>query len=135
MDYRVGASLGAQIRLLGADTEVDKEGLRVTLFWKAQTEVDRDYTVFVHLLGPDGTLVSQHDAMPDDGGLPTSVWLEGEFVSDEHVLELPAEIPPGDYRLEVGLYAADTMARLPVLDDSGEVIANSIVLEPVGLEN
>jgi len=40
-------------------------------------------------------------------------------VSDPHTLTLPADLAAGDYRIEVGLYDADTGGRL----------GNSLLLE------
>jgi hypothetical protein len=36
----------------------------------------------------------------------------GEYVADPHALALPGNLPPGDYRIEVGLYDAESGARL-----------------------
>ena len=37
-----------------------------------------------------------------------------------------AELPPGDYRLHVGLYLLATMERLPVLDAGGVAVDDKI---------
>ncbi|MCB0041670.1 MAG: hypothetical protein KDE23_18430, partial [Caldilinea sp.] len=74
--------------------------------------------VFVHLVGPDGTLVAQSDAVPAQG-YGTEQWIEGEVVADEHVLVLPADLAPGAYRLRAGMYDPATAARLPASDAEG----------------
>ena len=38
-------------------------------------------------------------------------------VMDEITVSLPADLPPGEYHLLVGLYRWDTLERLPVIDD------------------
>jgi hypothetical protein len=63
-----------------------------------------DYTAFVHMLGPDGQLVAQHDKQPFNGFYPTSRWLPNQPVADEFVLQLPATLAPGRYTLYTGLY-------------------------------
>jgi hypothetical protein len=93
--------------------------VHVTLHWQSQAAMDRDYTVFVHLVGPDGTIVAQDDAPPGDPFFPTSTWLPGDFVNGPHQLALPANTPPGDYTLLVGLYHQPTAERLQAVDSSG----------------
>jgi hypothetical protein len=43
-------------------------------------------------------------------------WVPGEIITDPVTLNIPVELPPGDYALEVGLYdAADpALTRLPL---------------------
>jgi hypothetical protein len=99
----------------------------VDLFWEAQRPVDRDYTVFVHLLGgynpaTGGPVWAQDDGYPLDGGHPTTRWLPGRTIADRHTLVLPAEIPSGVYSIEVGLYDALTGERLSVVDSDQDRI-------------
>ena len=63
--------------------------------------------------------------------MPTSSWMEGEVIADEHSLRLVPNLPPGSYRLEVGLYLWPTMERLPVLDGAGQVQGDKVVLGEV----
>jgi hypothetical protein len=125
----------AQAILLGYDLDPPAPGpgstLHLTLYWQAQAEMEQDYTVFVHLLDAEGLLVAQHDSQPGGGSLPTSSWLEGEVIADEHPLRLDPNLPPGSYRLEVGLYLWPTMERLPVLDGAGQVQGDKVVLGEV----
>jgi hypothetical protein len=78
--------------------------LAVTLLWQADSEPGQAYTVFTQLLDSDGRLVAQHDGPPNGGHSPTSAWLKNERVADEHRIELPKGLPPGDYKLIAGLY-------------------------------
>jgi hypothetical protein len=88
--------------------------LQFTLFWRAETEIDTAYTVFIQLLNESGQVVAQIDAPPQGGAAPTTTWLPGEILPDAYSLPLPANLPPGPYRLITGLYRPDTGARLPV---------------------
>jgi len=127
------------ITLLGYDLappEPEPGGtLRLILYWQAQAEMEQDYTVFVHLLDAEGHLVAQHDGQPGEGGLPTSSWVGGEVIADEHPLGLDLKLPPGGYRLEVGLYLWPTMERLPVLDGAGQVQGDKAVLGKVRIKD
>jgi hypothetical protein len=86
------------------------------LLWETGPDgFDADYKVFVHLLDADGQIVQQWDAPPVGGWYPTSYWDPSEVVLDEHTLAISPDLPPGSYRLIMGLYRPDG-ARLS-LDD------------------
>ncbi|RLT46064.1 MAG: hypothetical protein DWI62_02450, partial [Chloroflexi bacterium] len=71
-----------------------------------------DLGVFVHVVAPDGTIIAQHDAVPANWARPTTGWLPGEYVSDLHELQLPANAS-GSYQVLVGLIDRATEQRLP----------------------
>ena len=62
------ATLGDRVELLGYDLPADSiapgETLTLTLTWRALSEMDTDYTVFTHLLAPDGSMTGQRDSQP-----------------------------------------------------------------------
>jgi len=118
--YPLEADFGGKIRLLGHEVGEVQAGqpLSLVLYWQAQQEMEEDYTVFVHLLDPQsGAIIAQVDEMPAYGTYPTSLWVAGEVVRDEHILPLPA-LAPGSYPLRIGLYLKETGQRLPVGDGS-----------------
>ncbi len=133
IEHPLEADLGEQVRLLGYNIESGfrpGDGLHLTLFWQALREMDRDYTVFVHLNDETGRIRGQSDSQPVDGLYPTGRWEKGEIVRDQYEVLIPAEAPPGAYRLEVGMYLAETGERLPV-SGQGEDRGDSVVLETV----
>ncbi len=121
-DNPVGASFGGVIELPGYTLENADGGHKLTLIWQAEEQPAADYTVFVHVLRPDGTCcVWQSDAMPRGGAYPTTRWRPGEVVVDPYAIVLPADLPPGEYAIEVGLYLAETGQRLPAFIDGAPV--------------
>jgi hypothetical protein len=87
--------------------------------------------VFVHLRQPGGETVAQSDHRPLENLYPTSIWPVGEVIRESSQLNLPADLPPGEYELWVGLYRLETGQRLPVQNDtSGE---NAVFLGRVGV--
>jgi hypothetical protein len=76
----------------------------------------QSYSVFVHLLDGNSVMWAQHDGVPLNGLQPTTHWVVGETISDTHELTLPIDVPPGRYRLDVGMYLPETMEHLPVWD-------------------
>lgn len=121
MEAVLGAVYGEQIELLGYDLETDQgEHIRIVLYWRARRQVSRDWSVFVHLLDPEGEqIASQWDAQPIQGAYPTSWWRVGEIVSDRVTLDLEG-MPRESYRLAIGLYDPGTDERLAVVAPSGE---------------
>lgn len=127
-------TLGGQIRLMGCDVARTRvragEHLQFTLYWQPLTTIREDYTVFTHLLSPQGTLLAQVDRQPLQGLVPTSRWLPGGVYADRFDMELPADVPSGEAQLEVGLYQLATMDRLPVVTSDGQRLPEDRVLLP-----
>ncbi|MBL7184210.1 MAG: glycosyltransferase family 39 protein [Anaerolineae bacterium] len=132
MQHTVAANLDYKALLMGyglAAQEIEAGGtLRLTLYWQALAEMDRRYTVFVHLLDSDNRIVAQMDSEPLGGAHPTTEWQFGEIVRDNYGLLIAPDTPPGEYLLEVGMYYLPTLDRLPVLDASGSVEDDRVVL-------
>ncbi len=95
------------------------EAATIEFDWEALAPLGSEYTVFVHLVGPDGQTVAQADAPPAAGACPTDLWAAGDQIVDAHTLAVPADAPAGDYAVQVGFYRPDTGERLPVADAAG----------------
>ncbi len=131
-----------KIRLLGYDlgsNVVEKEGVfHLTLYWQALSEMERDYHLFVHLVGPNGQGWGQLDKQPLSilysdlsrqlSYYPTSRWKAGQTFREECWLPLAPEAPAGRYHLALGLYFQETMERLNVLDPRWAE-ADAVVIE------
>ncbi len=133
ISHPLSVTLGQQVRLLGYDlsseTLAPGETLTLTLYWQARAEMDTGYTVFTHLLAPDGSFTGQRDNPPVNGAYPTPLWMTGEVVTDVYHIPIRADAPPGEHRLEVGMYVAEDGTRLPVTPPAdGDVDAPDAVL-------
>lgn len=125
------AEFGEQIALLGARVHPDpiylqpgaSTAVNVQLFWRALSEPERDYRVFLHLIAPGGTGIDQVDESPASVYYPTSRWRPGQVFRGEYWLTLPPQSPPGVYSLEIGLY-----------DDDGERLSLSAAGDVVRVE-
>ncbi len=129
-----GIDLGGRVQLLGYKLESGfrpGDNLHLTLFWEAVAELDEDYTVFVHLMDVEGRVWRQKDSQPASGFYPTTSWEKGEIVRDQYDVAIPAEAPPGDYRLEVGLYRAETGERLPACAEDGRRLPGDNLSAPL----
>ena len=88
--------------------------------WHALAPLDKDYTVFVHILdASNGQLVAQADAQPRAGSYPTSLWQPGEYITDDYHFDLP----PGRYTAQVGLYLPENGQRLTQPGGAADFIA------------
>jgi hypothetical protein len=121
---------GRSVDLLGysLDPPIGHPGRseNLTLYWTETTAPPLDYSSFVHILNARGDKVAQEDnTHPAD--LPMSRWLVGTYGPDVHPVQLPASLPPGRYRIEVGLYDRASGTRLPV-DRSTATAGGALVL-------
>lgn len=146
---RIDAKVGEKIQLLGYEIEGngreaggeqgriqgEAQTVDVTLYWQVVAPIEENYTVFVHLLNPDGNLVTQHDGQPLHGYLPTSGWSPGVVIPDHHRLLLPGELPSGRYYLIAGMYTLETLERLPVLSEHAQGTGDSVMLDQLELED
>lgn len=81
------------------------------LLYRDRTPLERDYTIFVHVVGPRG-LIAQDDSPPARGAFPTSYWRPGDIVRHEFHVALGASTPPGEYEVQTGWYDLQTGQRL-----------------------
>ncbi len=93
------------------------QALTVVLYWQVQQETDRSHAVFVHLLDATGKIIAQHDGIPGHQALPTTIWVAGEVIRDEHTIVLPPTLSVGRFTLRVGLYDPVRGERLAVISD------------------
>ncbi len=122
-EQAIGATYDGVGVLEGVTLTQEGERLRVTLVWKVEGTPPTAYTVFVQLIGADGQVIAQSDRMPAEDTRPTTGWVEGEFVIDNHWLNAPEGIPAGA-RLIAGLYDAGQpgFPRLLTVDGQDFVI-------------
>jgi len=131
------ATLGDQVTLLGADLPsgplAPGSTVQLTLYWRAESEMDVPYTVFVHLLDPAGQVLAQDNSEPASGRRATSGWVPGEYVIDAHDITLPAELAPGDYVIEVGMYDAGARGqpRLAIGGSENHGTTDRVIFGPI----
>jgi hypothetical protein len=125
---------GDAITLLGYSLLNDRlaagDIAQFTLFWQAENRSPlRRYKVFLHVLDEGNHIVGQRDAEPGGGARLTDQWAPGEVVIDNYGLPIHAATPPGEYRVEVGMYDAETGGRLLAPDGQGQVWLEPLTVE------
>lgn len=128
--HAVDATFADHVSLVGYDSlQRGGDALKITLYWQATAEISEDYTVFVHLLSPNGELVAQHDSPP---ALPTKLWVPGRLVVDSHVIPLPQSLPSASYELRVGMYHWPELERLPIVEPNGlDATGNALLIRDI----
>jgi hypothetical protein len=131
-------NLGDVVAFLGHDIHPPNAHagatMEVTLWWQALAEMDRDYSVFVHVADQDGRIWAQVDSQVLDEDRPTSRWRMGDVAKVQYEMALAPDIPPGEYTVKFGMYYWETGERLPVWDESGQRLpGDTIVLGHISI--
>ncbi|MCL4296479.1 MAG: hypothetical protein KJ077_12160 [Anaerolineae bacterium] len=137
-----GATFGKLIQLSGFRLDTPNlaagEPVQLSLLWQALDTPPLDYTVFVHLLDAGDHVVAGNDTQPVNNTYPTSIWSPGERILDHHTVPTPASLPPGPYRLAIGLYYQPSGERLPLsfadgrIDSQGQLIVKPLITITAG---
>jgi hypothetical protein len=118
-----GLSFSGEMQLLGYDlatpTAQPGQALELTLYWQALIPMDRNWSIFVHVVDEAGVIVAQRDRYPGAGSLATTLLEPGQTFADHYVIPIPeAAYAPVPAELVVGLYDLTDGARLPLPDGS-----------------
>jgi hypothetical protein len=113
--------------------------IHLLLQWQSLARAEESYTVFVHLIDAANRPLVTLDYTPLGGSAPTHLWipkwLPGQRLLDPYRLSLPADLPPGTYYVEVGLYEMVGQRRLHLSDDAGNLIGDRLILGPIQVMN
>ena len=128
MQTPLNARFGPDIAMVGYDLDspAPEAGGTLTLhfYWQAANTPAGDYSVFVHLTPEnDRAPITQTDGSPARPERPTPSWNAPSetLISQPFTLEIPSNLPAGDYRVLIGLYDYTTGERLPVTPETESV--------------
>lgn len=111
------------------------DAVEVTLVWEALAEMERDWSVFVHLNDPVlATPLAQRDMYPGQGLLATRLLEPGQRIVNHYHLRVPeTAVAPSELELAVGLYDFETGERLLTADgeERDTLVLESLVLDPL----
>lgn len=96
-------------------------------WWKTHRNIRADLTQYLHFAedGGDGLLVFSQQGF--GGSFPFSDWPDGVDALDTWRLTLPADMPPGTYRVYTGVYYTPTVERIPVSASDGQPVPDASI--------
>jgi hypothetical protein len=140
MEHETTVQFGDTITLVGFDGDAARatrgQPLALRFYWQTAGTPPDNYSLFIHLVPLDGEVpLAQADGAPASDARPTLTWNDpGEtLISQPFALNIPPNMPAGEYRLKIGLYNYETGARLPV-KDGGAAAGDAYELMRVKLE-
>jgi 4-amino-4-deoxy-L-arabinose transferase-like glycosyltransferase len=104
---------GLRLRGVNAASRVISAGasLDITSLWQSEQPTRDRWRYFVHVLDDHQNVVAGDDLMPGYGVYETPLWQADELVPIQQAVQLPANLAPGRYWIEVGLYDPLSGAR------------------------
>jgi len=116
----------------GQSTVEPGDSLWVHLDWELLQPVDRNWSVFVHLVDP---ILEQPIAQRDmylEQGLTLTSWMEpGQRIVNSYHLQIPyTAVAPSQLKIATGLYDYDTGERLPTSADNDLAFLTTLQIEP-----
>ena len=120
------ARLGDAIELAAADLSTTAaapgDTVEIHLRWQvAEPPGPARIHLFAHLGDPTQPPLAQADGLVMGGDYPSRQWAAGEVFDETVSLVIPADLAPGEYPVNIGLYDYDSGTRLPLV--AGERIA------------
>jgi hypothetical protein len=111
-DTPLDVVFGEGLHLRGYSQRREGNTLIITPSWNVQRDQPGGLFCFVHVLNSRGERVAQIDAPIDEGLFAT--WQRGQQFGGPLPIGLPANLPPGTYRVGMGVYNPTDVNRFPI---------------------
>jgi hypothetical protein len=106
----------------------DEVGITVLLYWEPLRQTETEMVGYVHAHRPDEpTPLELDDHVPLHGDASTIAWIPDSLYRDPFFLSLPV----GGYDLMIGMYAAESLQPLMIVDGDGQVLGDSYPLSQI----
>ena len=134
----LATQFGRELHLLGYDLPSSPwlagTTIPVRLYWLASETPATDYKIFIHVARLDDSgREGQSDEQPRLGFSPMSRWEPGEVIVDQQEIKLDADIPPGRYRVVMGVYDPATVTNLPASGGDSYLPGDRLLLTEIEL--
>ena len=116
---------------LSATTVTAGQPLTLTLHWRGQAAMERNYTISIQLIDSQWRKAAQSDTWPLAGAAPTSSWEVGQTLTAERVLTSAPDAAPGVYDLRLAAYYQDAegiLQHLPITWQDHQTPVDSLTL-------
>ncbi|MCP5097809.1 MAG: hypothetical protein GY943_19860, partial [Chloroflexi bacterium] len=125
----IDINFGNAITLQGYDVIDAGDAVQLMLYWRVNGRPAANFTPFVHLEDQWGHRWSQVETF----AYPAEQWHTGEWVVQQVDVPIPYGMPPGDYRLKVGLFEGAGGTQLPRFDENGRYAGGTFNIENVSI--
>jgi len=124
LEHRLSFNFDDKMGLLGYELDTNElkpgKGVKITLYWRALSEMGRDYTVCVHLIGPSGESYGMDCTYPGRGNYATSLWKKDDIVRDRYQVWISRDFPtPSFARIHVAVFRYPEEEYLSLIDSQG----------------
>ena len=123
---------GGVARLAGAEVpaSVPAGGVaRLVFAWQSVAPAGEDYHAVALLEDSAGQVRAQMDKIPVAGEYAPTAWKPGEYLVDRMRLDVPRDLPPGEYRLRLFLYATSSGKPLATTTGDDRPIIGTIAIQ------
>jgi hypothetical protein len=120
-EVQLPVQFGESAELIGFEINRAADQITLLTYWRAGNRVQTPLQLFVHALGPDGSIAAQEDRLD----VPAYGWRAGDLFAQVNRVTLPD--PAAVVALAVGFYDPVSDTRLPV-DVNGQRAADQLVL-------
>jgi hypothetical protein len=139
--HQIVYHLGENIDLLGYDLNGDRfapgDQVELRVYWYAHSPIPYGYASFVHI-STGGPPLAQADKQ-NPAGRPTKAWSSDGYIRDDYRIQLPPDMPAGEYTIYIGLYTCDTLPagecgngeRLLVTDAANQSVGDALPLQTI----
>jgi len=103
------------------------ESIVLNLRWRPTNLINRDLTLFAHILDANGNYVTGTDSPPARGDYPTSRWRTNELVAYNVAVSIPPNTSAGSYNIALGWYEWPSLERIVL--ENGSTALNVGMLE------
>ena len=110
------------------------ETLTLTLYWETLSDMENNYSIFIHVQGEDGEIWARTDSWLLSDETPTAVWEVDRRMKSHHPLILDPNTPPGVYDVKIGLYQSQNGQRLKLLAEDGFPLDTRLFLNKIRVE-
>jgi hypothetical protein len=128
------ANFDNNIQLRGAEvTDLSPRQLQVDLYWSSDTGSEEPVVAFIHIIDKEENadqLIAQSDTIPSQGNWPGQFWKPGLIIHDQHTIELETDFDINRQQILVGLYWAESLEHLEMLNEEGDSIGETWLLRP-----
>ena len=129
-------SYGGDLTLLGYSLIPDKSvlggnTLHLIIEWQAIREIREHYTILAQLVDEQGHIWAEDDHELLDGSRLTDGMKAGDILRDEYVMTLPRTMPPGTFRMTVGLWNQRGGKSLDAQDAQGTPLGIRPVIDSI----